>query len=140
MDRKENLEPQTADINDQAAGHSSDATVMATAFEPLSRSLKIFLTRLFRTSKRSEKSRRVFRKPRFYKAESDGCIDTWVEVMEVLLNRLGSGVQGHQAMIGFEKRRQREEETIDKVLDDLEMLRRRNQPDESNSKMNLAVA
>ena len=36
----------------------------------------------------------------------------------------------------FEKRRQREDETIDK----LEMLRRRSQPDESNRRMNLAVA
>ena len=40
----------------------------------------------------------------------------------------------------FEKQRQRETETIDKVLDDLEMLIRRSQPDESNRKMNQAVA
>ena len=32
------------------------------------------------------------------------------------------------------------DETIDKFLDNLEMLRRRSQPDESNRKMNLAVA
>ena len=43
-------------------------------------------------------------------------------------------------MMRFEKRRQREAETIDKFLDDLEMLRRRSQPDESNRRMNLAVA
>ena len=158
---------------------------MATAFEPLNRSLETFLTRLSRTNERSEKSRRVFKKPRCYKDESDGCIDTWIEVMklhfeeedlserqecsaltsnlegtalncvmakkqyqrdtaekifEILLNRFGSGVQGHQAMMRFEKRRQREDETIDKFLDDLEMLRRRSQPDESNRRMNLAVA
>ena len=134
---------------------------------------------------RSPESRRVFKKPRCYKDESDGCIDTWIEVMklhfeeedlserqecsaltsnlegtalncvmakkqyqrdtakkifEILLNRFGSGVQGHQAMMRFEKRRQREDETIDKFLDDLEMLRRRSQPDESNTRMNLAVA
>ena len=35
---------------------------------------------------------------------------------------------------------QREDETIDKFLDDLEMLRRRSQPDGSNSRMKLAVA
>ena len=150
---------------------------MATAFEHLNRSLE--------TNKRSEKSRRVFKKPRRYKDEFDGCIDTWIEVMklhfeeedlserqecsaltsnlegtalncvmakkqhqrdtaeklfEILLNRFGSGVQGHQAMMRFEKRRQREDETIDKFLDDLEMLRRRSQPDESNSRMNLEVA
>ena len=40
----------------------------------------------------------------------------------------------------FEKRRQREDETIDKFLDDLNMLIGRSQPDESNRRMNLAVA
>ena len=43
-------------------------------------------------------------------------------------------------MMRFEQRRQREDETINKFLDDLEMLRRDSQPDESNSKMNLAAA
>ena len=177
-------EPSTR-CEDTQAGHSRDATAMATAFEPLNRSLETFLTRLSRTNERSEKSRRVFKKPRCYKNESDGCIDTWIEVMklhfeeedlserqecsaltsnlegtalncvmakkqyqrdtaekifEILLNRFGSGVQGHQAMMRFEKRRQREDETIDKFLDALEMLRRRSQPDESNRRMNLAVA
>ena len=40
----------------------------------------------------------------------------------------------------FEKQKQCEDETIYKFLDDLEMLRRRSQPDESNSRMNLEVA
>ena len=66
--------------------------------------------------------------------------DTAEKIFAFLLNRFGSGVQGHQAMIRFEKRRQREDETIDKFLDDLEMLRRRSQPDESNRRTNLAVA
>ena len=170
---------------DTQAGHSRDATAMTTAFEPLNRSLETFLTRLSRTNERSEQSRRVFKKPRCYEDESDGYIDTWIEVMklhfeeedlserqecsaltsnlegtalncvmakkqyqrdtakkifEILLNCFGSGVQGHQAVMRFEKWRQREDETIDKFLDDLEMLRRRSQPDESNRKMNLAVA
>ena len=43
-------------------------------------------------------------------------------------------------MMRFDKRRKREDETIDKFLDDLEMPRRRSQPDESNSRINLAVA
>ena len=171
--------------NDTQAGHSRDATAMATAFQPLNRSLETFLTRLSRTNERSEKSRRVFKKPRCYEDESESCNDTWIEVMkllfeeedlserqecsaltsnlegtalncmmakrqyqrdtaekifEFLLNRFGSGVQGHQAMMRFEKRRQREDETIDKFLDDFETLRRRSQPDESNRRMNLAVA
>ena len=71
---------------DTQAGHSRDATSMATAFEPLNRSLETFLTRLSRTNERSEKSRRVFKKPRCYKDESDGCIDTWIEVMKLHLD------------------------------------------------------
>ena len=138
--------------DDTQAGHSRDVTAMATAFEPLDRSLETFLSRLSRTNERSEKSRRVFKKPRCYKDESDGtalnCVmakkqyqrHTAEKTFEILLNRFGSGVQGHQAMMRFEKRRQREDETIDKFLDDLEMLRRRSQPDESNRRMNLAVA
>ena len=66
--------------------------------------------------------------------------DTAEKTFEILLNRFGSEVQGHQAMMRIEKRRQREDETIDKFLDDLEMLRRRSQPDESNRRMNPAVA
>ena len=43
-------------------------------------------------------------------------------------------------MMRFEKWRQREDETVDKFLDNLEMLRRRSQTDESNRRMKLAVA
>ena len=74
-----NTEPLTR-CDDTQAGHSRDATAMATAFEPLNRSLETFLTRLSRTNERSEKSRRVFKKPRCYKDESDGCIDTWMKL------------------------------------------------------------
>ena len=65
--------------------------------------------------------------------------DTAEKIFDILLNHFGSGVQGHQAMMRFEKGRQREDETIDKFQDDLEMLRRRSQPDESNRRINLAV-
>ena len=58
--------------------------------------------------------------------------DTAGKIFEILLNRFGSGVQGHQARMCFEKRRQREDESIEKFLDDLEMLKWRSQPDESN--------
>ena len=56
---------------------------MATACEPLKRSLETFLTRLSKIGERSEKSRRVFKKPRCYKNESDGSIHTWIEVMKL---------------------------------------------------------
>ena len=76
-----NTEPLTW-CDDTQAGHSRDATAMATAFEPLNRSLETFQTRLSRTNERSEKSRRVFKKPRCCKDESDGCFDTWIELMK----------------------------------------------------------
>ena len=66
--------------------------------------------------------------------------DAAEKIFEIMLDRFGSGVQGHQAMMRFQKRRQREDETIDRFLDNLEMLRRRSQPNESNRRMNLAVA
>ena len=69
--------------NDARAGHSRDARSMATGFKPLNSSLEIFLTRLSRTNEPSERSRRIFKKPRCYKDESDGCIDTWIEIMKL---------------------------------------------------------
>ena len=69
--------------NDAQAEHTRDDTSMATAYEPLNRSLETFLTSLSRTSERSERSGTVFKKPRCYKDESDGCIDTWIEVMKL---------------------------------------------------------
>ena len=81
-DRRKNPEPLSGG-NDAQAKHSRDAKSMATAFEPLNRSLETFLTRSSRTNERSEKSRRVFKKPRCYKDESDGCINTWIEAMKL---------------------------------------------------------
>ena len=43
--------------NDTQEGHSRDATSLATAFEPLNRSVQTFLTMFSRTNERSEKSR-----------------------------------------------------------------------------------
>ena len=82
LNGRENPEPLSRG-NDAQAGHSRDATSMATVFETLNWSLETFLTRLSKTGEPSEKSRRVFRKPRCYKDESDGCIDTWIEVMKL---------------------------------------------------------
>ena len=62
------------------------------------------------------------------------------KIFDILLNRFASGVEGHQAMVKFEKRRQRHDESIDKSMDDLELLRRRSNPDEKISERNLAIA
>ena len=56
------------------------------------------------------------------------------------MNHFGSGVQGHQAMVKFERKHQRDNESIDKFLDDLELLRRRGNPDERSSERKLAIA
>ena len=66
--------------------------------------------------------------------------DSARKIFDILLNRFGCGVQGHQAMVKFEKRRQRDDESIDKFLVDLELLRRRNNPDERISERNLVIA
>ena len=56
---------------------------MVTAFEPLNRSLETFVSRLIRINERSENSKRVFKKPRYYKNEFDGCRDTWIKVIKL---------------------------------------------------------
>ena len=38
-------------------------------------------------------------------------------------------MKGYQALMRFEKRRQRDDESIDRCLDDLESLRRRSDPE-----------
>ena len=164
---------------------SQDTTMYASMFEPLNRSLETFITKLSKSTERGERSRRTLKKPKSYKDESDGCIDTWIEVMklhfeegnlsdkpecsaltsnlegtalscvmakrtnerdsarkifDILLNRFGSGVEGHQAMMRFEKRRQRNDESIDRFLHEFELLRKRNYPDERISERNLAIA
>ena len=66
--------------------------------------------------------------------------DSARKIIDILLNRFGSGVQVHQAMVKFEKMRQRDDESMNKFLDDLELLRRRSNPDEMISERNLAIA
>ena len=66
--------------------------------------------------------------------------DTADKIFEILLNRFGSGMKGHQAMIRFEKRRQRDDESIDRFLDDLESLRIRSEPEESTNRRNFSIA
>ena len=164
-----------------------DALTWASTWEMMNKTLEAFATRNTNSSDRRDgKSRKTFKKPKEFKDHSDGCIDTWVEVMrlhlvqdnlnyerqactailsnlegtalkcvvakkeeerdtadkifEILLNRFGSGMKGHQAMMRFEKRRQRDDESIDRFLDDLESLRRRFDPEESTNRRNFSIA
>ena len=66
--------------------------------------------------------------------------DSARKIFDSLLNRFSSGVQGHQARVKFEKRRQRDDESIDNFLNDLALLRRRSNPDGKKSERNLAIA
>ena len=66
--------------------------------------------------------------------------DTADKIFEILLNRFGSAMKGHQAMMRFEKRRQRDDESIDWLLDELESLRRRSDPEESTNRRNFSIA
>ena len=159
----------------------------ANTWEMMNRTLEAFATRNSDSSERGGgKSGKIFKKPKEFKDDSDGCIDTWVEVMrlhleqdnlneerqactailsnlegtalkrvvankeekrdtadsifEILLNRFGSGKKVHQAMMRFEKRRQRDDESIDQFLVDLESLRIRSDPDESTNRGNFSIA
>ena len=143
-----------------------DAITWTSTWEMMIRTLEAFATRKTDSSERGgSKSRKTFKKPKDINDASDGCIDTWVEVMrlhleqdnlnderqactailsnlegtalkclvakkeeerdtadkifEIFLNLFGSGMKGPQAMMRFEKRRQRDDESIDRFLDDL---------------------
>ena len=50
------------------------------------------------------------------------------------------GCSGHQAMVKYENRRKRNDDSIDKFLDDLEILKRRSNPDKRISERNLAIS
>ena len=59
-----------------------DAMTWASTWEMMNRTLEAFTTRNTDSSERgSGKSRTTFKKPKEFKDDSYGCIDTWVEVM-----------------------------------------------------------
>ena len=140
-----------------SSAHTSiapDAMTWASTWEKMNTTLEAIATRNTDSSDRGgDKSRNTFKKPKDFKEDSDGCIDTGVEVMrlhleqdnlnderqactailsnledtalkcvvakkederdtadklfEIVLNRVGPGMKGHQAMMRFENRRQR---------------------------------
>ena len=54
---------------------------------------------------------------KFVVAKKEEERDTADKIFEILLNRFGSGMKGHQVMMRFEKRRQKDDESIDRFLD-----------------------
>ena len=60
----------------------------ASTWEMMNRTLEAFATRNTDSSERGGgKSRKTFNKPKEFKDDSDGCIDTWVEVMRLHLEQ-----------------------------------------------------
>ena len=74
--------PQVSSVPDLTTV-SQDTTMYASMFEPLNRSLEKFISKLSKSTERGERSRRTLKKPKSYKDDSDGCIDTWIEVMKL---------------------------------------------------------
>ena len=52
-------------------------------FDSPVRSHEKFITKLSKSTERGESSGRTLKKPKSYKDESDGCIDTWIEAMNL---------------------------------------------------------
>ena len=73
-------------------------------------------------------------------AEKEEERDTADKIFEILLNRLGTGMKGHQAMMRFDKRRQRDDESTDRFLDDLESLKQSSDSEESTNRRNFTIA
>ena len=61
-------------------------------------------------------------------------------IFDFLLNGFASCLQGHQGMVKFEKRRQRDDESIKKYFDELQLLRRSSNPDRIIHARILAIA
>ena len=68
------------------ANVAPDAMTWASTWEMTKKTLEAFATRNTESSDRSGKSRKTFKKPKEFKDVSDGCIDTWVEVMRLHLD------------------------------------------------------
>ena len=65
-----------------------DAMTWASAWEMMKKTLEAFATRNTDSSERGDgKSRKTLKKPKEFKDDSDGCIDTWVEVMRLHLEQ-----------------------------------------------------
>ena len=65
-----------------------DVMTWASTWEMMNRTLEAFATRNTDSSERGGgKSKKTFKKPKEFKDDSDGCIDTWVEVMRLHLEQ-----------------------------------------------------
>ena len=59
----------------------------ASTWEMMNRTLEAFATRNTDSNDSSGKSQKIFKKPKEFKDDSNGCINTWVEVMRLHLEQ-----------------------------------------------------
>ena len=78
-------------IPGDSSAHTSttpDAIRWASIWEMMNKTHEVFATRNIDSSDRGGgKSRKTFKKPKEFEDDSDGCIDTWVEVMRLHLQQ-----------------------------------------------------
>ena len=79
----------TTEDSGPSAGVQPEVMTWASTWEMMNRTLESFATRNTRNSRDrgSGKSRKTFKKPKEFKENSDGCIDTWVEVLRLHLEK-----------------------------------------------------
>ena len=67
--------------------------------------------------------------------------DTADKILEILLNRFGSGMKSHQALTRIKKKeKKRDDESIEHFLDNLESLRRRSDLEQSPNNRDFSIA
>ena len=101
----------------------------AKTWEMMKGTLEAFATRNTDSSDRGKgKSRKTFKKPKEFKDNSDGCIDTWVEVMRLHLEQdnlndrrqactaIISNLEGTALKSGVAKKEE-ERDTADKIFE-----------------------
>ena len=78
----------TTDESSSYTGVQPDAMTWANTWEVMNRTLEAFATKNTVSSDRGNgKSQKTFKKLKEFKDDSDGCIDTWVEVMRLHLEQ-----------------------------------------------------
>ena len=75
--------PQVRSVRDLHTVSQDTTMYYASMLELLNRSLETSITKLSKSTEKGERSRRTLKKPKSYKDESDGCIETLIEAMKL---------------------------------------------------------
>ena len=130
---KDGISNSTSAPGDSSSNTNVAPNVMtwASTWEMINRTLEAFATRNSDSSeRRSGKTRKTFKKPKELKDDSDGCIDTWVEVMRLYLeqDKLNDERQACKAILSnlegtalkcVVAKKEEERDTADKIFETL---------------------